>query len=161
MSQETMEPLALAESLQNASIGDTSEPIQYYPQPSSLPKVVSKTIEIRNVIIDIWLQLFVDRVVFGVSQIGGSIGNFLLCEAVSSDWYTQSVDYQVSTLLGAREDALLQVYARRITELIAQETHGPKIVVLGISLHKDIGRDPEMFHMITRILHQMYMEARQ
>jgi Proteasome assembly chaperone 3 len=131
-----------------------------HAQATSIPKIVSKTFEVCNVTTDVWIQIFSDRIMYGVSQIGGNIGNYLLCESRRNEVDPRAFEYQVSNLLGARDDALLEVYARRITELVAQESAGRHmIVILGISLDKARGRNPKVFMLLTTIMHQMYIEA--
>jgi hypothetical protein len=67
-------------------------------------------------------------------------------------------------LLGAREDPLLAVYARRITEqMVAMRppTSAEPLptVVLAVSLDKEKGKDPEMFGLLVDILVQLYRDA--
>jgi len=85
-----------------------------------------------------------------------------------------SKTYDVTTLLGVRDDALLEIYARQITERImslgnvdqwgASEgggtSSGPS-VLLGIALDKKKGggRDQETFRTIVDLVLDMYVEA--
>jgi hypothetical protein len=67
-------------------------------------------------------------------------------------------------LLGAREDPLLAVYARRVTEQIVgmrppTSAEPLPTVVLAVSLHKEKGKDPEMFGVLVDLLVQLYRDA--
>jgi hypothetical protein len=67
-------------------------------------------------------------------------------------------------LLGAREDPLLAVYARRITEQITAmrpptSAEPLPTVLLAVSLHKEKGKDPEMFGLLVDLLVQLYRDA--
>jgi Proteasome assembly chaperone 3 len=160
MMVETREE-TLIKSLKMTSLSDA--PI--VADSSSLPTTMSRTYAIDSIPTNIWVQLFVDRIVFGVSQLeGGRIGNFLLCQPEPSPVDPKATDFHMSTLLGARDDPVLTVYLRRITEMIIRsrlagsEASYPT-VVLGISLHKTKRKDPLLFRTIVELLAQLYNDA--
>jgi hypothetical protein len=69
-----------------------------------------------------------------------------------------------SNLLGAREDPLLAVYARRISEKIVglrppTSAEPFPTIVLAVSIHKEKGKDPEMFGLLVDLLVQLYRDA--
>ena len=137
------------------------------PSGRSLPTTVSRSYKILGVLTDAVCQIYVDRIVILVSQLEGSrIGNFLLCQAVKSPVDPKAVDWQVSTVLGDREDALLGVYARRVTQrllelnIVPSSSGGDTLeVLMGISLHPEKGKDPEMFQKIVQVLVGLIQEA--
>ena len=141
------------------------------PLASSIPKVLTRSFLVLNVETDAWVQIFADRIFVGVSQLDRKVGTYLLCEAETNEINPRQVEYRLSTLLGNREDAMLGVYARTLTERIRafhaseSENHRgdgsalPKEVLLGVSLDKDKGRDPKMFQLLISILVDMYVDA--
>jgi hypothetical protein len=67
-------------------------------------------------------------------------------------------------LLGAREDSLLAVYARQITEKVVEmrpptSAEPLPTIILAISLHKEKGKDTEMFGLLVDLLVQLYRDA--
>ena len=137
-----------------------------YPQPSSLPKTLTRSFQILSVDTDIFVQIFSDRIFFGVSQLDGKIGSYLLCEAETSEANLKHTEYHLSTLLGNREDSMLGVYARTLHERIRafpplsdQETSKPSVILLGISLDKDKGAGPKMFRSVLDVLVDAYVDA--
>lgn len=64
-------------------------------------------------------------------------------------WSEQTADsrkiYQIRTLLGKRDDPLLNIYARQIIERLSAQTN--KHLLLSISLRND-GRDSHQFQSI-------------
>jgi hypothetical protein len=154
----------LAASLQAATLSNQQEPPKLVPHPRSIPATRTRSFTVKSVPTDAWVQVFADRIVLGVSQLDGKIGNFLLCQASSSAVNPRQVDFSVTNLLGAREDPLLAVYARRVTEQIianrSPENTAPfPLVIVGISLDKEKGRDQEMFRLLVDLLVQLYREA--
>lgn len=145
------------------------------PVTSSIPKVLTRSFLVLDIQTDAWLQIFADRIVVGVSQLNRKVGTYLLCEAETNEINPQQCDYRLSTLLGNREDAMLGVYARTITERIrafhvsenesnnnSSSTAGtelPKEVLLAVSLDQEKGRDPKMFQLLVGILVDMYVDA--
>jgi Proteasome assembly chaperone 3 len=142
-----------------ASVSQNTAPEPLAPHPSSLPTTISRSCILHQIPTQYWIQLFADRVVLGISQLNGRVGNYLLCQATPSDVNPNDVDYQVTSLLGAREETLLSVYAERIAGNILAGNRNHTTIVLGISLHKDKGKDPEMFRSIVDLLVQLYKEA--
>ena len=103
------------------------------------------------------MQFFVDRLLVGISQVGGGkIGNWLLCEAKRSELTPKQVDYEVQHLLGAgRDDVAQAVLARQILEhLPSQET-----ILLGLSLDKMRGKDRAVIQAIVALVVRVYQEA--
>lgn len=140
------------------------------PLPSLIPRTLVRSYLIDSILTDTFIQLFEDRVVLGISQVGqGRIGNWLLCEPERSETNHNAIDYNVTVLLGAsREDMLLAVYARQVCQQIVASLAllqsstivvMEPVLVLGISLHKERGKDKEMFATIVRILVDLYREA--
>ena len=100
----------------------------------------------------------------GISQMNGRIGNYILCHAEPSQVKPKTFDYEVSNLLGSRQDPLLSVYAKRIVQVILLQQDLPETksisLILGISLNKKDGRDPEIFRCTVDIMAKLYLEAR-
>lgn len=152
----------LTTSMRAASLSSEKQAPKLAAHPSSLPSTLSRSFTVKSVPTDAWVQVFADRVVIGLSQLDGKVGNYLLCQASTSEVNPKAIDYDVSNLLGAREDPLLVVYARRITELIIATrpptAHFPP-VVLAISLDKEKGKDMEMFRLLVDIAVKLYSDA--
>jgi hypothetical protein len=148
---------SLADALKSANM--LSEII---PHPLSIPRTLTKSYHVAGIETDIWIQIFQDRLVFGVSQYKGSIGNFVMCEPMQSQINMKQIHYDVTNLLGAREETILNVYAQQLCEkIIAVRGSGQPLltVVLGISLHKDKVKDPAMFRTILGLLATLYQDA--
>ena len=132
------------------------------PHPSFLPRTMATSVHVDGMETHVWVQVFRERLVFGVSQYQGSIGNFVMCEPTQSLINMKQVHYEVTNLLGAREETLLNVYAQQLCELIVS-TKNPgdplPTVVLGITLHKERSKEPAMFRTILGILGQVYEDA--
>lgn len=165
----------LAETLGSTSLTATNDQTTTSPQtntasvvaaahPASLPITLSRSYTVHSMPTDAWVQIFCDRIVLGVSQLQGVVGNFLLCDAQPSQAHPGSasvVDYNVTTLLGTRQDPLLDVYARQVCEKIhALDSDAPTVIILGISLHKERGKDPQVFRAIVDLLVNLYQDAR-
>lgn len=131
------------------------------PSSSSLPRQAAKSYTMDGVPTDMFVQVFGDRIVVGVSQLKGKFGNYMLCEALPDEVNPKHVDYDVTTLLGAREDTLLTVYARQITERIEKLQTNPIAlnVIVAISLNKPKAPQPEMFNAIVDLLVNLYLQA--
>lgn len=138
--------------------------------PAFLPRTLSRSYTIDSIPTHFWIQLFHDRVVFGISQLaGGKIGTFLLCQAHQNEISTRKVDYEITPLLGAgRDDPLLDVYGRLLVEKISSHaTLSRQTVVLGISLLHQKGNenkegnkhDPKMMKCIIDLAMQLYQDA--
>jgi Proteasome assembly chaperone 3 len=131
------------------------------PLPQHLPVTLTRSYEIMGIPTDCWVQLFRDQIVLGVSQLQGKVGTYILCQVEETPLDSKS-RYNIATLMGKRDDALLEVYARRLTEKIAAMRVSPSDpvppVLLGISL-KPEGKDPKMFHAIVDISVNLYAEA--
>ena len=154
-------PAALTVARMGPFVSNTAAPEQQYaPHPSSLPTTIARSCVILSIPTQFWIQLFADRVVLGISQRNSRVGNYLLCQVITSDVNPKDVDYQVTSLLGAREETLLAVYAERIARaILAGNRTNHATIILGISLHSDKGKDPEMVRSIVDLLVQLYEEA--
>ncbi len=90
-----------------------------------------------------------DRVFVVITQIN-KFGTML------SAWAEAKSDggklYQVSTLMGKRDDPLLNIYARQIIERMAVSTDKP--LLLSISLHPD-GRSAAIFQSVLNRLFEI------
>lgn len=131
------------------------------PSPLSLPRIVTKRYSIDGVSTDMFVQVFADRILVGVSQLHGKFGNYLMCEAIPDEVNPKHVEYNVTPLLGAREDTLLTVYARQITERIEKLQPNPILltVIVAISLNKNKAPQPEVFNAIVDLLEKLYRQA--
>jgi hypothetical protein len=152
----------LMQSFKSTSIA--SSPI---PHSSSLPTTLTRSYTIDLIETDIWVQLFNDRCVIGVSQLeNGRVGNYLLCQPEPSPIDPKAIDFHIDNLLGVREDPLLSVYLRQITETIvgSQAARGSKpypAIILGISLHKTKAKDPDMFRILVDLIVKLHQDAKQ
>jgi hypothetical protein len=131
--------------------------------PECLPTTLSRSYKILGIPTDAWVQIFSDRIVVGVTQRQQKVGNWCLCQALQSPIDPKAIDYSLTTVLGDRNDAMIGVYARRITERIIESRMIPggsstMVVFLGISL-KDQGKDPELFRLVVDVLVQLIQEA--
>lgn len=75
----------------------------------------------------------------GVTQLPSRhIGNWVTCQATLSPIDPKAVEWDIATVLGNHQDALLEVYARRIVDRMIQQQLIPGsshvALVLGISL---------------------------
>ena len=131
------------------------------PSSSSLPRQAAKSYTMDGVPTDMFVQVFGDRIVVGVSQLKGKFGNYMLCEAIPDEVNPKHVDYDVTTLLGAREDTVLTVYARQITQRIEKLQPNPIAlnVIVAISLNKTKAPQPEVFNAIVDLLVNLYCQA--
>ncbi|CAJ1953999.1 unnamed protein product [Cylindrotheca closterium] len=131
-------------------------------RPEFLPASISRSFVILGVETDAWVQIFADRIMVGVTQMDRKVGNWCLCQAEQSEVNHKSIDYSINTVLGDRKDAMIGVYARRITELVIERQLIPgsnyMAVFLGISL-KDKGTDREMFQQVVNVLVDLIAEA--
>lgn len=162
----------LTASLQAATLVESAGRI--VPLSQDLPTTLTRSYTVGGVVTDITVQLFCDRIVVTCSQLEGRIGHWLLCKATTAvasiDPFSNpaKVDWDVSHILGAaRDDPLLTVYAKRVTDRIYQTslqrkandpTTSPPTVLLGISL-RAAGKDPAVFHTIVDLLANVYQEA--
>lgn len=135
------------------------------PNPELLPRTLYQSFRIKDVVTDLSVMMFVDRVVFTVSQMKGRIASWILCKPISTDVpVSQKLDFDVSHLLGSgRDDPLLTVYAKQLSTKIREFGAGSQLesvcppVLLGLSLKPD--RDPKLFHTILDLLVNLYIEA--
>lgn len=147
----TQDPSILSSSVQHARATETA-----------LPTTLARSYSISGVPTDAWVQIFCDRIVLGVSQLRQKVGNWCLCQAVQSPTDPKSIDFTISTVLGDRNDAMVGVYARRITERIIESrliSGGNAMVMLvGLSL-KESGGDPDMFRLLVDTLLLLVRDA--
>jgi hypothetical protein len=85
----------LASSLQAASLSANPKP-KVAAHPSSIPATLTRSYTVKSVPTDAWVQIFADRIVIGISQLDGKVGNYLLCQATSSEVNPRAVDYNVT-----------------------------------------------------------------
>jgi hypothetical protein len=85
----------LASSLQAASLSANPKP-KVAAHPSSIPATLTRSYTVKSVPTEAWVQIFADRIVIGLSQLDGKVGNFLLCQASSSEVNPRAVDYNVT-----------------------------------------------------------------
>ena len=143
------------------------------PSPNSLPTTLIRTYNIRSIKTDIMVQLFADRIFLTVTQLSGKIGT-LLSVSVEDSVIDFSRTYNISTLLGRRDDATLEVMARQVAERIASlggnkpgmsgggGAGGGVVcppILLGVALKKDVAGDAAIFRAIVDLLLQTYREA--
>lgn len=147
---------ATAESLKALSLSEGCSPLPQY-----LPVTLTRSYGIKGIVTDCWVQLFNDQIVIGVSQLDGRVGTYILCQ-VEQTALDSKPRFNISTVLGKRDDALMEVYARRITERIASlrasSSDPVPPVLLGISL-KEESKDRDMFMEIVDVLVKLYSEA--
>lgn len=109
------------------------------PDPMSLPRTLTTSVQIDSIPTDVFVQFFGDRVFVGVSQLSGKIATYLLCQAIISP---TCVDYEISHLLGpGREEAGWAVCARMILDRIRKIAPEWSCLVLGVSLLNNKGHD--------------------
>lgn len=142
-------------------------PAAVRPMPASLPTTLTRSYTVNGVPTDAWVQLFSDRVVFGLSQRDTHVGTFLSCEVEESVLdLTSKPRFNVTALLGGQrlEDQILHVLCRRLTEDIASlRTKGDGItcppVLLAISLQSKGELDPNVFRELVQLLVSLYKDA--
>jgi proteasome assembly chaperone 3 len=86
-----------------------------------------------------------DKVFIIISQIE-KFGTFIQATADSSSYSTKKL-YVLKTLMGKRDDDLLNMYARQLIEQV--NTISEKPLLLAIALH-DSGRDQETFAIVLQ-----------
>jgi hypothetical protein len=95
----------------------------------------------------------------GVSQVNTKVGTFLSCH-IDESIIDNRIRFTVTPLLGKRNDAVLEVFSRQVTEQIAalRTTAAAACppVLMGISLKNT---DPETFRILIELLLKLYKEA--
>lgn len=134
----------------------------------SLPTALIRSYSIQSIQTDIMVQLFSDRIFLSVTQLSGKLGS-LLSVSVEDSVIDNSRTYNVSTLLGRRDDATSEVMGRQIAERIAAlGGNKPGMggggavcppILLGFALKKQAEGDPAVFRAIVELLLQTYKEA--
>mmetsp|Transcript_5956 Transcript_5956/g.12106 ORF Transcript_5956/g.12106 Transcript_5956/m.12106 type:complete len:129 (+) Transcript_5956:67-453(+) len=119
-----------------------------FASSSKFPPQVHHTCTVNGVDTDIVSTVYSDRVFVHITQIG-KFGTFL--KAWAEPRSEGGLVYQVSTVMGKRDDPLLHIYARQIIERLS--THMDKPLLLAISLKPD-SRDTETFQTILNELFQ-------
>ena len=135
---------------------------------TSLPTTIIRSYSIQSIQTDIMVQLFSDRIFLSVTQLSGKLGS-LLSVSVEDSVIDNSRTYNVSTLLGRRDDATSEVMGRQIAERIAAlGGNKPGMggggavcppILLGFALKKQAEGDPAVFRAIVELLLQTYKEA--
>ena len=152
---------SLSSTLQSSRISDEVGVVS--PHPNSIPITLTRSYMVRSIATDVWVQLFSDRIVFGISQRNTRVGTFLLCH-VDESIIDNRIRFTVLPLLGKTDDTISEVLARQLTEHIVAlrntDTSATTVscppVLLGISL---IHTDPETFHVLVDLLVNLYKEA--
>jgi hypothetical protein len=125
----------------------------------SVPTFLTRSYTIGGIDTDCLVQLFGDRILLGVSQLDGKLGTWITCH-VEETVMDSKTRFRVDVVLGNREDPLMAVYARRLTEQIAslrKSSADPcPPVLLGISIRD---RDPKVFLAVVDLLVKLYREA--
>ena len=159
----------LAKNLEATNLQPPSRPI---PLPQSLPTTLTRSYSILGVPTHTFCQVFSDRIVVGVSQLPSKhIGNWTLCQAQRSEVSPKDIDFDVSILLGDHNDAMLELYARRLTECVIQQRLIPgtdrMVILLGMSLQKkqpgagaeSLDADRKKFGLVVDTLTNLIKEA--
>jgi len=145
---------SLSSTLQASHISKTLQ-----PHPTSVPVTLTRSYSINSISTDIWVQLFRDRIVFGVTQVNTKVGTFLSCH-IDESIIDNRIRFTVTPLLGKRNDSFLEVLCRQVTEQIAAlRTTAAAVcppVLLGISLKQT---DPDMFRTLVELMVNLYKEA--
>ena len=155
-----MNEASLSSNLEQTHISSLKSHVK--PVSESIPATLSRSYSILGTDTDIWVQIFSDRIVVGVTQLSQKVGNWCLCQAEQSQVDPKAIDFTINTVLGNRNDAVIGVYARRVTERIIQSRMIPgsnyMAIFMGVSL-KDGGRDPEMFRLVVEVIVKMVQET--
>lgn len=145
---------SLSSTLQASHLSQTLE-----PHRSSVPTTLTRSYSVNSVPTDIWVQLFSDRIMCGVSQVNTKVGTFLSCH-IDESIIDNRIRFIVTPLLGKRNDAVLEVFCRQVTEQIAalRTTAAAACppVLMGISLKN---KDPETFRILIELVVKLYKEA--
>lgn len=148
---------SLSSTLQASRISNDSHTVE--PHPDSVPTTLTRLYSINSIETDIWCQLFSDRIVFGVSQLNTKVGTYLLC-TMDESIIDNRIRFAVTPLLGKRDDTVLEVLCRQVTEQIAslRTTAGAMCppVFMGISLKQT---DPDTFRTLVDLLVNLYKQA--
>ena len=134
-------PLARAQPLPKSITLDYSDPMIAL----LLPKTSQSSIIVGGVQTDILVQLYADRIYVSLTQVG-KLGSLLLGSfELSEDQETK--DFDVSSVLGLRDDPLLVVYCRQLTEKLSEvDNRKGRSVLLAISLEdSEAGKGREVF----------------
>ena len=91
----------------------------FTPSVASLPTTVLRSYTVKSIPTDVMIQLFADRISIIVTQMNGRVGT-LLSVSVEDSVIDMSRTYNISTLLGRRDDAMVDVLARQVAEQIAK-----------------------------------------
>jgi proteasome assembly chaperone 3 len=114
---------------------------------SFYPVEVKSTVEVEGITTEISTCFFKDYIFVIITQIN-KFGTIMKASVQNKS--DGGVIYNVSTLLGKRDDPLLMIYARQLIERSFFHTNKP--LILSISL-QDEGRGKEHFEAIlTRVM---------
>lgn len=146
---------SLSSTLQASHISKTA----VTPHPTSVPVTLTRSYCVNGQDTDIWVQLFQDRIVFGASQFHQKVGTFLSCH-LDESIIDNRIRFTVTPLLGKRDDVVLEVLCRQVTQQIANlRTTSAAVcppVLLGISLKQN---DPDTFKTLVNLMVNLYKEA--
>ena len=145
---------SLSSTLQASRLSQTLD-----PYPSSVPTTLTRSYSVNSVPTDVWVQLFSDRIMCGVTQVNTKVGTFLSCQ-IDESIIDNRIRFTVTPLLGKRNDAVLEVFCRQVTEQIAAlRTTAAAVcppVLMGISLKNT---DPETFRILIELVIKLYKDA--
>jgi hypothetical protein len=148
---ETME--ALSTTLQSAQLSEV------VPHPNSVPITLTRSYKVQSIATDIFVQLFSDRIVCGITQLNTKIGTYLSCH-IDESAIDNRIRYHVEPVLGKRDDNVAEVFCRQVAQQIQalRTTAGQTCpaVLLGISLKQT---DPESFRVLVSLVVNLYNEA--
>lgn len=152
----------------NSSAGAAGPAPALSASSKSLPTALIRSYSIQSIQTDIMVQLFSDRIFLSVTQLSGKLGS-LLSVSVEDSVIDNSRTYNVSTLLGRRDDATSEVMGWQIAERIAAlGGNKPGMggggavcppILFGFALKKQAEGDPAVFRAIVELLLQTYKEA--
>ena len=137
------------------------------PIATNLPSTIrQKSYNIENIHTDLVVQIYADRIIILISQLDGKIGTYLT-SSVEESIIDGSTTYHISSLLGTRDDPLLDIYARQITERIHKVLkHNTRSMVtcppilLGIAIPRTkSARETSVFNSVLNVILEMFLEA--
>jgi proteasome assembly chaperone 3 len=117
----------------------------------NIPLVKQVEISLEGVDTHVSVQSFADTNVVLVSQLG-RLGTIKHAEVIEGPEGRRT--YEVRTLMGKRDDPLLDVYARQIVEKITEATSSTKPLLLTVALKKE-GRSAAIFESVVNKILEM------
>ena len=135
----------------------------------SFPTTVQQSCLVNDIQTDLVVQIFSDRTLILISQLNGKIGTYITT-TVEQSIIDNSTTFNITSLLGRRDDPLMEIYARQLAERIHKLHNGSSRdvmdgmtlppILLGIALSKESkAREKDVFHTILDLVLQMYVKA--